>query len=71
MTLKRPAAHLAGRRLTPEQAKAHDGAPGTSYLLLCNQLKTAMEVGLINTEDGRLMAGLRGLREELEKFLAA
>jgi len=70
IVLKRPVAHLQGRKLTREQAEAHDSMPGTSFLLLSNQLRMAMRTGLVNREDGRLMDGLRGLQEELQTFLA-
>lgn len=65
ITLKRSASHLHGKTLTKEQAQAHDGAPGTSYLLLANQLKSAVQTGLINREDERLKAALIELRKML------
>jgi hypothetical protein len=71
VVLKRPVAHLSGRKLTNEQARAMDSMPGTSFLLLAHQLRTAMATALVNREDMRLMDGLRELKKELEKFLAA
>lgn len=66
IALKRPVAHLAGQRLTEEQARAHDSAPGTSYLLIVRQLKDAVETGLINPADERLKGELTALKKLLQ-----
>ncbi len=66
VVLKRPVQHLAGTRLTEEQVLAHDLAPGTSYLLIVRQLAAAVETGLVNRADERLVEALRGLRKLLQ-----
>ena len=65
ITLKRSVAHLQGTTLTNEQAKAHDLMPGTSFLLICRQLITAVRTKPINLEDGRLRDELKELRTVL------
>jgi hypothetical protein len=70
VALKRPVVHLAGQNLTAEQVKAHQRAPGVSYLLIANQLADAIHHGFINQADERLMVALRGLYEGLGGFLA-
>jgi hypothetical protein len=65
VTLKRCMAHLQNTVLSKEQAEAHDSMPGTSFLLICKQLTTALRTGLINLQDDRLVAALQELKEEL------
>lgn len=71
IALKRPVLHLAGKALTPEQAQAHAGAPGTSYLLVSRQLQSAMTFELINDQDARLYRALVELQRTLVTWLAA
>lgn len=71
VALKRPVAHMAGEILSPEQMEAHGRAPGVSYLLLVTQLRDALGNGFINTDDERLMMALRGLADDLARFLKA
>lgn len=68
IALKRPAQHLAGKRLTEAQAKAHLSAPGTSYLLVARQLSDAIRSKLINLEDEKLMEMLKQLHTDLSKL---
>ena len=70
VALKRPALHLSGSTLTEAQAIAHKSAPGTSYLLLCSQLRDGLRYGLVNTADERVLVALRELEKELAGFLA-
>ena len=65
ITLKRSMSHLQGETLTREQAEAHDSMPGTSFLLLARQLKTALETKLVNLADEKLCAALRELKDAI------
>ncbi len=69
MVLKRPVAHLAGKKLTMEQAEAHASMPGTSFALLCNQLIKAMDAELIDPEDETTFAALGELKVALTRYL--
>lgn len=69
ITLKRSVSHMAGKTLTKEQANAHKGMPGTSFLLVARQLKTAILTGMLNTEDQRLMTELGELSAALRQIL--
>jgi hypothetical protein len=69
ITLKASVRHLQGRTLTHEQAVACDSMPGGSFLLLVRQLKTAIEVKLVNTSDGPLMEALRDLGQVIQREL--
>lgn len=66
IALKRSVAHLEGARLTKKQANAHKSMPGTSLLLLTQQLTKAIENDLVNYEDDQLVAALGYLRELLQ-----
>lgn len=68
--LKRPLLHFQGKAMTEPQAVAQRSAPGSSYVLLCHQLRDAMQYDLINQADGRAMAALRALLTQLEEYLA-
>jgi hypothetical protein len=69
VSLKRPAAHLAGTQITQEQADAHRRAPGVSYLLIVEQLNEGIRVGLLDPTDDRLRKALASLYGTLEMFL--
>jgi hypothetical protein len=71
IALKRPVLHLAGKALTPEQAQAHAGAPGTSYLLISRQLRDAVTFDLVNDQDARLYRALVELQRTLVTWLAS
>jgi hypothetical protein len=71
IALKRSVEHFEGRRMTKAQADAHASAPGTSYLLLARQLGDAIEHGLVNMEDERLVAALDRLRGLLNALTAS
>jgi len=58
IALKRPVLHLVGRALSPEQLQAHAMAPGTSFLLVCRQLQSALTYALINEAYARLYRAL-------------
>lgn len=69
IALKRSVAHLAGTRLTKDQAAAHAILPGTSFLLTAKQLCAALEQNMINLEDERLVEQLVALRTLLMEKL--
>lgn len=69
IALKRSVAHLAGKRLTKEQVTTHAMLPGTSFLLIARQLYGALEQGMINLEDERLVEQLVALRTLLVEKL--
>lgn len=68
VALKRPLLHLAGKHLTAEQANAQPSVPGTSYLLLAQQLRDAVNHHLANKDDQRLMQAFRDLRDDLVRY---
>ena len=70
IALKRPVAHLAGTKLTEEQAKVHGLLPGTSFLLIARQLCEALQQNMVNLEDARLMEQMRLLKVALDRVLA-
>lgn len=70
IALKRPMLHFTGQAMTPEQAAAHDGQAGTSYLLQVRQVQKALRYELMNRDDERLMAALAELQAELDRYLA-
>lgn len=65
IALKRPVYHLSGATLTKQQAEAQQSVPGTSYLLLAEQLIDAVNLDMANRNDERLMDKLRELRDAL------
>lgn len=67
--LKRPVFHLQGAQMTEVQARAHRSAPGTSYLLTIRQLRDAVRFDLLDRSDGRVIAELRALIEDLQVYL--
>lgn len=67
--LKGSVRHFTGGQMTQAQAQAHKSAPGTPYSLLIKQLRDAINVGLLNANDGRVITGLRGLYLELGEYL--
>lgn len=69
VALKRPVFHMAGKRLTKEQAEAHQSMPGTSFELLCMQLIKAMDHDLIDRENVVTMKALHDLRAALIRYL--
>jgi hypothetical protein len=69
LALKRPVLHFAGRRMTKEQAEAHESMPGTSFALLCTQLVMAMENDLVNRADEPTMQALEELSQVLGRYL--
>lgn len=69
VALKRPVAHLAGTTMTEAQVEAHTHAPGTSYLLIAQQLTVAIQHDFINRDDARLMGALALLWDGLGSFL--
>lgn len=69
MVLKRPVLHMAGQRLTKEQAEAHRSMPGTSFALLCSQLTKAIEAGLIDVTDEVTLSALAHLSKVLGPFV--
>lgn len=70
ITLKRSVSHLRGSVLTKEQAEAHKSMPGTSFLLVARQLTKALQTGLVDLGDERLVAQLRTLASAIGKALA-
>lgn len=68
--LKRSTLHFAGRTMTADQVKAQATAPGVSYTFLIRQLQEALEFGLINGADGRVIVALTGLEALLVRYLA-
>lgn len=68
--LKASVAHFAGRQMTPEQAEAHQSAPGTSYTLLVRQLRQGLEFGLVDDSNTTLREALMGLRLAIDAYLA-
>lgn len=65
ITLKRSVAHLAGTRLSKKQAEAHVTMPGTSFLLVTNQLIIGLREKMVNLDDDKLVAKLTELRDLL------
>lgn len=69
VTLKPPCRWMGDTTLTAEQVKAHDSAPGTSYLLVARQLKDGIRTKILNFEDEKLMEELCQLLEVLNEFV--
>jgi hypothetical protein len=69
VALKRPLRHLDGTHLSDSQVQAALSAPGTSYMLLANQLISGLKEQLINLEDQHLVERLRVLRDEIGRAL--
>lgn len=67
--LKRPHFHLQGKKMTEAQVQAAKSAPGTSYLLLVNQLRSALRERLADRSDERLIGALRGLATDIAVFV--
>lgn len=67
--LKRSVSHLAGKRITLEQAEAHRSMPGTSLTLLTVQLTKALQHDLVDPEDEGFVTALRELDREIGVFL--
>jgi hypothetical protein len=70
LVMKRPVRHLSGTTLTKEQAEAQVSVPGTSYLLLAEQLYDAVTLDMANRNDERLMEKLRELRDALVAYFS-
>lgn len=69
IALKRPVAHMAGKKLTEQQARVHISLPGTSFLLIARQLSDACSAEMVNREDAKVMAALSALHDTLGAFL--
>lgn len=70
IAMKRPVRHLSGTTLTQRQADAQQSVPGTSYLLLADQLYDAVTLDMANREDEHLMEKLRALRDALVTYFS-
>lgn len=69
MPLKPCARHFEGRRMTKEQADAHVSMPGTTLALSARQLTMALETGIADLTDERLVECLRKLRSAIDVAL--
>lgn len=67
--LKRPLFHFQGLAMTEQQAKVHKSAPGTSYLLIVQQLRDALRHNMVDGQDRVLMETLRELAVELDQYI--
>jgi hypothetical protein len=72
VALKGSTRHLAGEKLTKEQVKALESAPGQSFLLTARQLLSACEHHLLPPRDKHpvLWSELERLRDALQGLLA-
>jgi len=70
VALKQPVRWMAGQTVTPRQASAMTSVPGTSWLLIANQLSSGLRNGLVNPEDERLRVAFTELRDALDQFLS-
>lgn len=68
--LKRPAFHFQGKSMSEKQAEVHKSAPGTSYVLIIQQLRDALVHNMLNREDGRLITELNDLSTVLDRYLS-
>ena len=71
IALKRSTAHLAGQRLTKQQADVHKTMPGTSLTLIARQLRLALENDLADLTNEEFVAELRALSEVLAEYVSA
>lgn len=71
VVLKRPVMHMRGKTLTHEQARVCDSMPGTSFMLIANQLRMALETDLLDRSDERLVAAVLKLADVIRAKLAA
>lgn len=69
VALKRPVTWMAGQTLTDEQVEVHNSLPGTSFLLIANQLRTALDAKMVNLTDEKLVEALKKLQKSLAKVL--
>jgi hypothetical protein len=65
IVLKRSVAHLAGSTLSRNQAEVHAKLPGTSFLLVADQLLQGLLADMVNLSDERLRSKLEALRDAL------
>lgn len=63
--------HLAGKRLTKQQAKAHKTMPGTSLSLAARQLRLALDNGLADLTDHTLVEELGLLAAAMKNAMSA
>jgi len=69
--LKRTISHMAGRRLTKQQAEVNSRSSGMNQTFYANQIIDLIESKLLNLEDEKLMERLKRLHELLEELLVA
>jgi len=67
IALKRSVAHLSGKKLTKSQVEAHKSLPGSSFLLIAQQLCKALAEDMVNLADEKLVSQLAELRDLLAK----
>ena len=68
--LKRTIAHMSGQTLTKAQYEANDKLSGMNQLFYVNQLVTLIKNDLLDTENEKLLEGLRVLHELLDGVVA-
>jgi hypothetical protein len=71
VALKSTISHMAGKRLTKQQAAANDRLGGMRQLFYVNQVAMLIEADLIEKDNEELMEGLRKLHGLLEGMLVA